>query len=200
MTPALAVMLGAAIPNFPPPYWWYADTLVGLGAATTPALEGPTIVFAADVAERPFGGSLSMGMSLRADVDTRGLWNVITPGVFAKVDLTYVILTAFWSIRHPADFPVRLVAGIGVGLAVSQSYFDETSSGVDAYQAHTAYTLARPQLSPTLDIEYPLPFAKRHYTVVVRGTFDAPINFTTIFRFGVLAGISVSWDHIVDPG
>jgi hypothetical protein len=187
-------------PIFPPSYWWYADVLLGAGAAATPTLEGPTVAMTTEVAERPFGGSLSTGISLVSTVDTAGRWNAMAPGIFAKVDLTYVILTGFWSVRQPcATFPVRIVAGFGVSMAITQSYFNEDSTGVDAYQAHTSYVLVRPQFSPTLDVEVPFG-PNKHYAIVMRGTFDAPINFNTIFRFSASAGISVSWERIVDPG
>lgn len=190
---ALLAVLQTA--TFPPAYWWYADTFVGVGAAATPVVQGPAMTFTAEVGEHPFAGALSTGFFIASASDTAGTWNVITPGIFARVDVTYALLTKLWT-QEPIDFPLRVVAGVGVGAAISQSYSEVFVTGATPYQSKTSYVLARVELRPTLDVEIPID-ADKHYALLLRGSMDVPVSLTNVFRFSGAVGVSVSWDSVV---
>jgi hypothetical protein len=140
-----------------------------------------------EIGGHPLSGALGTGVSISVTTDIRGYWTVLTPGLFAKLDLTYLLLSGLWRYTPPDDFPIRLQAGGRLGLGVSQS----TRPKSDVPNAEQ-YVLIRPELLDFLDLEIPLG-GDRIYSFVLRGAMDTPINLSGVYRWGISAGLSYGW-------
>jgi hypothetical protein len=165
-------------------------TFAGLGGSPTDKY--PNAVLTIEIAHRPFGGALTTGISLSSATELDGTWNVITPGLVAKMDLTYVALSGFFSHDPKPDFPIRFHVGARVGMAVSQSWVHIEPSTTSSYELKSSYVLVRPELESFLDVEVPFG-KKRAYSLVGRVAFDTPIAGDTLFRWSLACGLGYSW-------
>lgn len=146
------------------------------------------MVMTAEIGGHPLSGALGTGFSVSTAMDVRGLWSVLTPGLFAKLNLTYLFLTGLWTYGPPPPaFPFRLKVGGRLGVGISQS----TRPSGDVPNAAT-YVLIRPELLDFVDIEWPLG-SDRAYSFVARGALDTPVNLSSVFRWSVSAGLSYGW-------
>jgi hypothetical protein len=177
-------------PPFPPyTYPKFFQTLVGLGAAN--GAGSTALVLTTEIGHRPLAGALGTGFSLSSATAVDGSWTVITPGLLAKLDLTYVFAGGLWAAPPPDDFPFRLQLGGRLGLAMSDSFPTKTPYGA-------SYLLFRPELQPFLDLEV-LPFGlaclprDRIFSLIVRLALDAPVNLSDVFRFSGSIGLNYGW-------
>ncbi|HEY4014463.1 MAG TPA: hypothetical protein VGM06_14075 [Polyangiaceae bacterium] len=174
----------------PPPFVYPAlvRTLVGLGRATRLPKDddAPSVVMTVEVGEHPLGGALGTGISLSSALDSKGLWSVVTPGLFATLDLTYLFLSGLWA-YEPPPFAGRLRVGSRLGIAVSESY---RPSGDVPYAP--PYMLIRPELQSFVDLEWPLD-RRQVYSLVGRAAIDTSVNLSDAFRWSFSAGIDYAW-------
>lgn len=183
------------IPTSTYDYLDYVRLFVGVGSVPQPELfescnANTALTF--EIAHRPFHGALSTGFSFSSVTDVNGLWNVLTPGAFAKLDLTYVFTSGLWSHRPTLHPFVRILVGARVGFGVSQSFVHIQSTADSRYEATSSYVLVRPEMEPIVDLEFP--FGHRHdFAFVARGAVDTPVTFDTIFRWSVSLGIGYAW-------
>jgi hypothetical protein len=167
-----------------PPYAYNAflHTFAGVGGLAS----GPSgnVIFGAEVGHHPLGGALGTGFSFSSATDVKGRYTVVTPGVFAKLDLTYLFLSGLWATTPPNCFPFRLELGARAGLGISESFRSDP--------APFTYVLLRPELQPSFDLEIPLDRDRVH-SIVVRGSVDTSVNLETLFRWGIAVGLSYGW-------
>ncbi len=160
----------------------YVRTLVGFGGV--PDVPSANMVLTMEVGHRPFLGALATGASFSSVSDLTGAYTVETLGVFAKLDLTYVICSHFWA-RHPSpSLPVRVQLGSRIGLGVS-----------DSFGLTPSYVLVRAEMQPFVDIEVPLD-VHHTYSFVVRGALDTSVNFNALFRWSASIGFTYGWGHV----
>jgi hypothetical protein len=165
-------------------------TLLGTGGSGTQLPAGDRlgdVVMTTELGGHPFSGALGTGASLSSTLDIGGLWSVVTPGIFAKFDLTYVFLTGLWASAVPCDFPFRLQLGGRLGLSLSQS----SRSRADL-PSEQPYSLVRPELETFFDVERPLG-TDRSWSLVARGAIDSAFNLSGIYRWSVSFGVSYGW-------
>jgi hypothetical protein len=190
---AVALVPASARAEAPaPPYAWpaFVDTFVGFGSAPNPF--DFVSALTAEVGHRPFGGALSTGVSFSSATDVTGLWNVVTPGAFAKIDLTYVFLSGFWSVQPPRNTHVRVHLGGRVGMGVSQSFQRVVPTATDPYLVDTSYVLVRPELESFVDLDVPLG-ARRAYSLIFRAAIDTPVTLDDLFRWTLCVGLGYAW-------
>jgi hypothetical protein len=188
LTPAVAAAQQADAPRDPGySYPRFMRTMVGLGSAPNLPRDDnqPNVVFTTEIGGRPLSGALGTGVSLSETIDTAGQWSVLTPGLLAQLDLTYLFATAFYSYPPPPRALVHLEVGARLGFAFSQSSRPDV-----AYAA--MYSLWRPELQPFFDADIPLP-GDRHYTLLMRGALDGPVNMSDIFRWSLSVGFNYAW-------
>jgi hypothetical protein len=182
----------------------FVRMLVGLGSAPNLPKDdnAPNTVMTAELGGHPFRGALETGFSFSSANDLKGYWSVVTPGIFAALDLTYVFATGFWTYQLPGPNPTptcslaatrrsglpcfRLRLGGRLGLSLS------SSSRPDDVPYASTYQLVRPELQPFLDVEVPV--STDRFSLVLRGAFDSPVNLSTLFRWNVTAGLSYAYD------
>lgn len=187
-TPLCEPSSDVTVPPFAPK--WFARTLVGSGAAWQTPLDdrGPDLAETAEFGAYPLGGALAAGVSLSNASDLKNLWAVTTPGIFAKIDLTYWFLTGMYSCAPaPRRFPFRVQLGSRIGLGISES-FRPLSDVPDV----SPFKLLRPELLSFVDAEFPVP-PEKHYAIVVRGGVDTSVNLSSLFRWSVSLGLAYAW-------
>jgi hypothetical protein len=164
-------------------------TLVGIGGAPMlpPDDRTANLVLTAEIGGHPLGGALGTGLSISSVLDFKQLWSVVTPGLFAKIDLTYLFLSGLWRIAPPPEFPFRLQLGGRLGLGVSES----TRPSADVSYA-VPYTLVRPELQNFADLEIPVD-ALHVYSFVLRGAIDTPVNLSGVYRWSFSTGLNYGW-------
>lgn len=160
----------------------FLRTFVGAGGLAS----GPSsnVIFGTEIGHRPLGGGLGTGFAFSSATDVHGRYTVLTPGLFAKLDLTYLFLSGGWATTPPNCFPFRLQLGSRLGLGISESF--------RSTPAPSTYVLVRPELQPFFDVEVPLD-RDRVYSIVVRGSIDTSVNLEAWFRWGVAIGLSYGW-------
>jgi hypothetical protein len=178
---------------------WTARTLVGVGSVPRLPSDDRTgnFVMTAEVGHHPFpdgkeGGALCTGFSLSSATDFYGLWHVVTPGLFAKLDLTYIFLSGLWAYPLEPDernVPFRAHLGGRLGLGISES-----SRPAAEVPYASQYLLIRPELLSFVDLEVPLG-SERVWSLVARGGVDTGVNLGTVFRWSVSAGLDYGWDR-----
>ena len=178
-------------PPFPPyAYSKFFQTLVGLGAAK--GVGSTALVLTTEIGHHPLAGALGTGFSLSSATAMDGRWTVITPGLLAKLDLTYVFTGGLWAAPPPDDFPFRLQLGGRLGLGISESFPAKVPYA-------SSYLLVRPELQPFLDIELLPPIAwaclpkDRVFSLIVRLAIDAPVNLGNVFRLSGSIGLNYGW-------
>src|SRR5205085_12562188 len=134
-----------------------------------------------EIGHRPLGGALGTGFAFSSATDVKGRYTVVTPGVFAKLDLTYLFLSGIWATTPPNCFPFRLQLGARAGLGVSES--------IRRDPAPSTYVLVRPELQSFFDLEIPID-RDRVTSIVVRGSVDTSVNIQTLFRWALAIGLS----------
>lgn len=177
---------------------YFIRTLIGFGqAAQVPADDqwgtwpnSGSTVLTFEWGTFPLNGALGTGFSASATADVKSQWTVITPGLFAKLDLTYVFISGLWATRPRADFPYRIQFGGRLGLGASQS-FRPTQDVPET----RPYTLLRPEVESFFDFEKSLDVDRRDFSFVVRPALDTSINLSTVFRWSVQVGLSYAWDR-----
>ena len=92
-----------------------------------------------------------------------------------------------WRFTPPYNFPVRLQLGGRLGLGISES----TRPSADVPNA-VPYTLIRPELQDFVDVEVPVG-PLHHYSFVLRGAIDTPVNLSSVFRWSFAAGVNYGW-------
>ncbi len=164
-------------------------TLVGLGGVPSLPKDDNTgnLVLTTEVGGHPLTGALGTGVSISSTEDLKGLWSVVTPGIFAKLDLTYLFLSGLWACDPPPHFPLRIQMGSRLGLGISESFRASADVPVDS-----PYTLLRPELQSTLDFEMPLG-GDRVYSLIARAAIDAPVNVSEVFRWSFSFGLGYGW-------
>ena len=184
----------AADPDASPPrpytYPFFFAAYAGAGSAATPAGLGAGGTW--ELGHRPFGGALSTGFSTSWMSDVTGRWTVVTPGLLAKLDLTYIALSGFWSRTPKPTFPLRVHAGARVGVGFSWSSQNIAATATDAYQLSSTYMLVRPEMETFVDVERPLG-VRRTWSVLLRGALDTPVTYDDLFRWSVSIGVSYAW-------
>jgi hypothetical protein len=180
-----------AAPSFSAP--WFFRLLAGGGGV--PRLpdddRAGNVVYTAEIGHRPVagntGGALSTGFSISSAADAKSQWSVITPGLFAQLDLTYVLLSGLWARIPPSAFPVRLELGSRLGLGISQSFRPQQ----DLPYAQS-FLLLRPELMSYLQVDVPLD--KRHeYVLLARGAIDTSVNLGELYRYSFTGGFAYCW-------
>jgi hypothetical protein len=178
-------------PLFPNPM--VLRTLVGMGAAfQLPADDRAAAAFiTAEVGGHPLTGAFGTGFSVSTAIDFRGLWSVFTPGIFAKLDLTYLLLSGLWRVApSPESFSwAHVQVGGRLGLAISES------KRPSEIPYSTQYFLLRPELETFLDVEWA--HCKRlrdiGLTPMIRGALDTSVNYSDMFRWSVSLGLNYGW-------
>jgi hypothetical protein len=160
----------------------FVRTFAGAGGLAS----GPStnVVFGTEIGHHPLGGALGTGFAFSSATDVQGRYTVLTPGVFAKLDLTYIFLSGIWATTPPNCFPFRLQLGSRAGLGISESFRRDP--------APFTYVLLRPELQPFFDVEVPVD-RDRVYSIVFRGLLDTSVNLETLFRWGFAIGLSYGW-------
>jgi hypothetical protein len=182
----------------PPPnptvfsHQYFVRTLVGGGQATSlPADDrsaNTNLTF--EWGSFPLMGSFGTGFSLSSALDGKEQWSVVTAGIFAKLDLTYLFISGLLGRTTPSpSFPYRLQFGGRLGVAASQSY-RPTHDVPDT----SSYTLVRPETESFFDFEKSLDAAAA-YSLVVRGALDTSVNLSSLFRWSVSLGLNYGWDR-----
>jgi hypothetical protein len=145
------------------------------------------LVMTTEVGGHLLGGPLATGVSLSTVVDTDQHWSVFTPGLFAKLDLTYLFMTAFFLYDDIVYDPVlRLQLGGRLGVGFS----DSTRPNQDVPYA-PSYQLWRPELQSFVDLEYPL--RNTAYALVLRSAVDTGVNLGTVYRYSFSFGLDYAW-------
>ncbi len=184
---AALLLLASPVAAAEEPYGhdYHVRLLTGLGG--TPETGFPTfVVTTAELGHRPFEGALSTGIAFSSALELNGLWSIITPWLFSRIDLTYAVASKMWE-RQPAYvwWP-RVMLGFRAGLDVSESFRTKVSTG------EKSYVLARPVAQPSLEVEVPckwIPFA-----VNGRAALDVTPGFELVFRYTLSLGITYGWD------
>jgi hypothetical protein len=164
-------------------------TLVGFGYVPKLPSDDRTanVSLTEEIGGHPLTGALGTGFSISSTTDLKGLWSVVTPGLFVKLDLTYLFLSGLWACSPSRIFPFRLQLGGRLGLGISES----TRPKGDVPGA-AQYVLLRPELQSFFDVEIPIG-TDRIYSVVGRGAFDGSVNLSDVFRWSFSMGINYGW-------
>ena len=167
-----------------PPFAYnaFVRTFAGVGGLASGSASN--IVFGTEIGHHPLGGALGTGFAFSSATDVNGRYSVVTPGVFAKLNLTYLFLSGIWATTPPNCFPFRLQLGSRAGLGVSES--------IRRNPAPFTYVLVRPELQPFFDLEIPVN-RDRVTSIVLRGSVDTSVNLQTLFRWAFAIGLSYGW-------
>ena len=143
-----------------------------------------------DVGHHPLDGALGTGFSMAWMTDARAYWSVMTIGIFASMDLTYIFSTGLWHYDAPSlhELPFRIRLGDRLGIGISQSRTPPPSGA--SYQP--TYVLVRPELESYIDIE--IPFDGGRYAVFERTAVDTSVNLGELFRWSASLGLSYGFD------
>ncbi|MGH7440099.1 MAG: hypothetical protein ACRENE_30785 [Polyangiaceae bacterium] len=173
-------------------YKWFARLVTGAGATPSTPLDDSSDFFAwtGEVGARPLGRVLATGVSFSQGQDVLGLWSVWSVGLFAEIDVTFVLLSGLWAYEPPPRFPFRLDLGSRLGVAYSQS-----SRPASDVEGGPQYNLIRPETQSYLELAVPLGEA-RMLSVMLRGAVDTSVNYETAFRWTGLAGVELSWSEV----
>jgi hypothetical protein len=173
-------------------YDWYVRALVGLGSVPNLPYDDRTgnTVVTTEIGFHPLKAAFSSGFSMSNAADWNGLWNVLTPGLFAQLDLTYILLSGLWAYPPPRSFPLRIAVGGRFGLGISNSFRPTAGLPVDMFAPE--YELLRPELMSYLDFDYALS-SDRRYAVVFRMAVDTAVNLSQVFRWSGSVGLSSAW-------
>ncbi|MBK7864202.1 MAG: hypothetical protein IPJ65_37520 [Archangiaceae bacterium] len=139
----------------------------------------------------PFDGAFSTGMSAQLGAAITGpRWVLFQLGLFARLDLTWLLLTGFWRDDGAPDrFPFRVQVGSRLGIDWSQSTLT-----LPGQEGGTSYTLLRPVLHSFLDLQLPLPGHDwGQHAVFVRASVDTPVNLSTVIRWGLSVGFALGY-------
>jgi hypothetical protein len=184
---ALAATPESASPPFSFPY--FARTLVGGGGV--PLSPEPFVTVTGEIGQHPLTGALLSGVSISTAASGR-TWSVTTPGIFARLDLTYLFRSGFWTVPPPRSW-IHLQLGSRVGLGFSKSFHH-----VPVARAESNYDLWRPEVESTFDCEM-WPFdearfrAARHYAFVLRGAVDTSVDLSELLRWSFAIGLNYGW-------
>jgi hypothetical protein len=187
---------GAACPTFGKPH--FVRTLVGAGAVPLEPNDDKSfdVVLTGEVGGHLLNGALATGFSISSATDAEQHWSVVTPGIFASLDLMYVFLTGLWSICPPSDdaFRFHLVIGSRLGLALSGSFLpSQDVPGQSKYGASPSdYTLVRPEMAPYLDAHVRLDGS---IGLIVRAAADTSVNLSDLLRYSFSVGLEYGWDR-----
>ncbi len=170
----------------------YFRVVAGAGRAVQVPLDdnnaSSTLSF--EIGHYPLGGALGTGFSHVVDGGFKGYWSVVTPGIFAALDLTYLMMSGFWrSPPEPHYFRLRLGARLGLGISQSTTPIVYGNLGPTA----PAYVLARPELEPFFDVEVLCP-KHREYAAFIRASADTGVNLVEMYRWSVALGLSYGFD------
>ena len=180
----------AAIPFSSP--WFFRILAGGGGVPELPRDDNAGhVVFTAEIGHQPVadktGGALSTGFSISSAEDANSHWSVITPGLFAQLDLTYVLLSGLWARVPPSSFPVRLNLGSRLGVGISESFRPQQ----DLPYAQS-FLLLRPEVMSYLQVNVPLD-DRHQYVIVARGAIDTSANLGELYRWSFAGGFAYCW-------
>ncbi len=172
---------------------WFFRTLLGLGDVPDLPANDRTgnAVLTAELGAHPLQGAFATGFSITNATDWKGSWEVVTPGLFGQIDLTYIFLSGFWAYPPPRDFCFRIALGTRLGVGFSESS-RPSQPGQLTLQYAPSYALWRPELMSFADVDWPLGRARR-YAIVLRGAIDTSVNLSALFRWSGSLGVSMAW-------
>jgi hypothetical protein len=168
---------------------YFAGMFVGGGGV--PLLPRPFVTTTAEIGQHPLTGALLSGLSV-SSATSGNEWSVLTPGIFARIDLTYLFRSGFWTVE-PTPSWIHFDLGARIGLGLSQSF-----QHIPLAKAESDYSLIRPELQSTFDCEM-WPFASapfpraRHYALVVRGALDNSVDLGQVLRWSLAMGLHYGW-------
>ncbi|MFO0587449.1 MAG: hypothetical protein U0441_07915 [Polyangiaceae bacterium] len=159
--------------------------LFGLGGI--PGVRSMNGSLTTEFGSRPFHGNnndpsaFSTGIGYAVTSDFNGKYSILSLGLFAKLDLTYVFLSGFWTHPFAPDFPFRVQAGGRLSISMSDSFGGLVRP----------YTLVRPEVTPFVDLEIVANKA-RTTAFVLRAAYDDTLDIEQP-RYTVAIGLDYGW-------
>jgi hypothetical protein len=176
-----------------PPYRWFVRELIGGGDAKHLPLDDGVANWevTGEVGGYPLGRVFATGLSVSYARDFYGHWMVFTPGLFAQINVTALLMSGLFAYDDdPQKVPFRIEWGERLGLGLSKSERPEND-----FPNSPSYQLWRPEVHSYVDVAVPLGREARH-AIVGRGAIDTPVNLASLFRYSFSLGVEFAWEPI----